>query len=326
MPWTESRSREEWLAEVRRRGERIRRRRRFSVAVIGAFALVLPVSTIAGYLVGPPDRSVELSVAGPAPAGGGSTAPMTPSVDGLVTGGLPAFPEWTSPSAGAPSQMTTTTEVHRPAVSADDRAADPTPPTTIRPVDNPVVGRAGPVGGSTPNGGTAAGGAALASIAPSPDPGVPGPCTASEVSLTLSIEKNTYVAGDRVIGSSVLEKRSAGTCLMPDWWVEIRVLDATGNDVSQGSSWNTSNSTDQADSWARNCGKDPCPRPVEAGALLTITFDWESRVCTPTPGPIVPVPGSPCPARPPGTYTVVAEWTGSGSGPPARRTFQLSPI
>ncbi|MDQ4069987.1 MAG: hypothetical protein M3203_11035, partial [Actinomycetota bacterium] len=42
MPWTESRSRDEWLAEVRRRGERIRRRRRLAVSAVGAVALLVP--------------------------------------------------------------------------------------------------------------------------------------------------------------------------------------------------------------------------------------------------------------------------------------------
>ncbi|HET7721551.1 MAG TPA: hypothetical protein VFK43_16400, partial [Acidimicrobiales bacterium] len=71
MPWTDSRSRDEWLAEVRRRGTRIRRRRRVALGAVGALALVLPVSVTAAVLSGGAERPVELSVAGPAPTGAG---------------------------------------------------------------------------------------------------------------------------------------------------------------------------------------------------------------------------------------------------------------
>jgi len=72
---TESRSRDEWLAEVRGRGERIRRRRRVTAALVGALALVLPVTALTTFLGGDGPRSVELTAAGPAPTGQVPSAP-----------------------------------------------------------------------------------------------------------------------------------------------------------------------------------------------------------------------------------------------------------
>ncbi len=108
MPSTESRSREEWLAEVQRRGTRIRRRRRIGFGVVGAFALVLPVSVTATVLRGGTERAVQVSVAGPAPAGG---------------------------------DMPTTTEVHRRVAVINGSVVESTPTKSVPPADDPVVER-----------------------------------------------------------------------------------------------------------------------------------------------------------------------------------------
>lgn len=332
MPWTESRSREEWLAEVRRRGERIRRRRQFTLAVVAAFALVLPMSAVAGYLVGPPDYAVELSVAGPAPepAGDVRTAPTTPEVDALVTPNVPTAVDQASPPSGASSFMTTTTEVHRGVASIVDPVVEPTvPPRTGAPADNPVVSRSNsgpepsPLARNSANG---AGTAALSSSVATASPGPLAPCTATDVSLTITLEKYSYGPGETVKGSATMEKVSAGTCLLPDWGVGLSILNASLKDVSQGSQrWATGNVSPQASNWTDACGTAGCRRPVEPGSIFIHTFEWESRDCMSPRGPIVPVPDDrPCPPFPAGSYKVVAEWTGPQAGPSARQTFDLA--
>ena len=104
-PTTETRSRDEWLAEVKRRGGRLRRRRRVGFGVAGALALVLPVSVTATVLSGGAERPVELSVAGPAPARGVEPLPAPPNE--LATGDVPAA----APTAEV-APPTTVAEVH----------------------------------------------------------------------------------------------------------------------------------------------------------------------------------------------------------------------
>jgi hypothetical protein len=301
LPWTESRSREDWLAEVRRRGERIRRRRRVTIAIVAAFAVVLPLSTVAGYLVGPPDRSVELSVAGP-PAGEVSRPPTTSAVDGLVTGGLPATTdEIAGPAAGAPSQITTTTEVHRPLASADDRAADPTPPTTVRSTDSPVIARADPAQPPTSSSGTgSAGGVGVASSG-SRGPGALASttrraCAAADVKLSLTTDKAIYAMGETVSGSLSVEKTSESDCLLERVDSEgfvytasaIRFQNAAGRVV--GSIINSSHSLSGV--------------PAEPKKAYTQPFSWDQQDCGSD--------GSTCLQVPAGSYTVVGEWTEIG--------------
>jgi hypothetical protein len=99
--------------------------------------------------------------------------------------------------------------------------------------------------------------------------------------------------------------------------------ESSSNNDSILQTWSMGSSIDQFENWGP-CLPDGCRQPVKQGRLYTYTFTWEARDCTPPPGPVVPAPGTPCPPFPPGTYTVIAEWTGRGAGPSARTTFQFT--
>jgi hypothetical protein len=316
LPWTESRSREEWLAEVRRRGERMRRRRQFSIAIAGAFALVLPMSAVAGYLAGQPDRTMELSVAGQATAGGVTTDPDDRAISQLA------------PAVALPTTTTTIAEVHNRLATVGGGSVAPTVP----PVDDPVV-RLTPTTlplatGSGGGGGGTAASPLLAANAPQASSEPAPPCAASEFRLTVTMDKDAFAAGERVRGSSVLEKRSPGTCAMPNWWIEIAFLDGAGKDMSElVQESGSSQSFDQDRKMTDSCreGGD-CRRVVETGPVYTHTFYWGTLDCSaPYAGPVVPVApdGSNCVPFPAGGYSVVATWTGPGAGPPTRSTFKI---
>ena len=324
MPWTDSRSRDEWLAEVQRRGTRIRRRRRVGFSVVGALALVLPVSLTATALRSGPERAVELSVAGPAPLGGMAPLPAPPNE--LATGEVPAA------ATAEATPATTIAEVHERVATINGMPAPrSSSPTSVPPSDDPVVGRSATTttiatSGSTSSpiqGGalSAQGGAASASLGPAL-----ATCVAEEFRLTVSVNKSTYSRGEAVSGSSTLEKRSAGTCLLPDWWLVISLRDGAGSDLQPDGTTTSSSIADQHERWVAPCRPGDCPRPVEPGPVFSHTFSWELIDCTnPPPGPVIPVPpdDSHCVPFPPGTYTVVSDWTGPGSGSPARTTFQV---
>jgi hypothetical protein len=304
LPWTESRSRDEWLSEVRRRGERIRRRRRFTAAVAGSFALVLPLSAVTGYLAGQPDRGVELSVAGPAPVD--SVPPDTGS-------------DVPPPPAGEPATTTTTTTVHGRVA-----AINGSPPPTIPPADDPVVRSTPTTAPPTISGGSL--GPSLAAATPAGS-AAPARCAVSEFSLTISLDKKVYGPSEPVSVSSTLEKRSPGTCLLPHWTVWITLLNSAGTDLTQDAgNYYSSSATEQSSKRVEPCGPGDCLRPVDPGPVYTATYRWDMIDCRNYPtGPVIPVPpdNSHCVPFPPGTYTVVADWQGPDAGAPARATFQI---
>lgn len=311
MPWTESRSRDEWLSEVRRRGERIRRRRRFTAAVAGSFALVLPLSVVTGYLAGQPDRGVELSVAGPAPVD--SVPPDT------------ASPQVPPPPAPADEPAPTTTTTTPPGRAG---AGTVSPPPTIPSGDDPVVRSTATTVPLPPLGTSSAGGGGLAAATPAGS-SAPAPerCVVSEFNVVISLDKKVYGPGEPVSVSSTLEKKSPGTCLVPDWSLWISLLNSAGTDLTQdaGSTY-SSNATDQSEKRDDPCRAGDCLRPVGPGSVYTATYKWEMIDCRNYPtGPVIPVPpdGSHCRPFPPGTYTVVADWHGPDAGAPARATFQI---
>jgi hypothetical protein len=315
LPWTESRSRDEWLSEVRRRGERIRRRRRLTATAAGAFALVLPLSAVTGYLAGQPERGMELSVAGPAPV---DTVPPDTAA--------PQVPPPPAPPADVPATTTTTMP---PAGPGRGGAGTGAPPPTIPAADDPVVRSTPTTTAPLPPLGTAGGGG-LAAATPlgsaEPPPG-PATCVESEFSLTLTLDKKTYGPGEPVNASSTLEKRSPGTCLLPDWWLEIILINSAGTDLTnEAGSTYSSSSADQHEKWVDPCRPGDCRRPVDPGPVFSATYRWGMFDCRSQPaGPVIPVPpdGSNCHPFPPGTYTVVAEWKGAWPGSPALTTFQI---
>ena len=317
-PTIETRSRDEWLAEVKRRGGRLRRRRRVGFGAVAALALVLPASVTAGVLTAGSERAVELSVAGPAPMGGMAPLPAPPNE--LATGEVPQVA--TTPEV-APT--TTVAEVHE-RVATINGVPGPRSSPTAPPADEPVVGRStattiAPSGstGSPSQDGTLS--ASTSSASPGP---APAPCVADEFRLTVTMEKSAFGPGERVEGSSVLEKRSPGTCLLPNWSIQASLLNGAGMDVSpKARGYGLSSTFNQAKDSDGPCGEN-CRGAVEPGAVFTHTFYWEPIDCTNVP-PVRPVPpdDSHCVPFPPGTYQVFADWSGPGSGPPASATFTI---
>ena len=301
MPWTESRSRDEWLAEVRRRGEHIRRRRRLATVLVGALALVLPLSAMATFL-GDADRGVELTATGlpprSAPAVTGELS-GPPTTSAASDGDVPASDGATTVEPTRPSgdlSPTATPEVHTRVPSTNDSA--PPPPAPARPVlpaDDPVVRPAptpppgdGGVGGS----GTGAG--------PPPGPPTNDPqvaaCPAADVTVSVTTEKGTYAPGETVRGSATLENGSATTCLLPTR-AFFRIVDTAGTTV--GSFVYTLELR--------------MPVKAEPGKTFTSAFTWDQTDCS----------GSSCVQVPAGTYVAVADWNESGpySG---RGSFQIT--
>ena len=303
MPWTESRSREEWLAEVQRRGTRIRRRRRIGMGVVGAFALVLPMSAVATTVMnGTPAREMEVSAAGPSPT---ATVPTTSPIVGSISGGggmAVVSPLEESPPVGAPS-TTTTTEVHQRVATGNGSSVEPTAPRSVSPADDPVVAALAPLGNAS------IAGAGGADIQPTPSttlPPRPRPttCTAADARVTLAMDQASYAGGQAVTGFATLAKTSQSDC-----WLELvsdgsvytriyfRVEDATGR-----SEWFEGTEISQC-----------CLEPADGARLLadfepqtsmTFRFVLETSNC----------PDSrQCVLRSAGTYSIVAEFMSRSS-------------
>ena len=294
---TELRSRDEWLAEVKRRGGRIKRRRQVTIAVVGVLSMVVPFSAVAGFLRADPDHEQELSVAGPAPSG---QVALDPAIDG--------------PSQPAPDQepATTTTiaEVQQP---ESTRVASPASPVAIPPSDDPVVR-------STTTTMAPANAVTLQTAPPTTLPAAPpassdvAPCTPADVRVVVTTDKRSYIPGERVQGSATAENQSAATCTLLNF-VPYEILNGGGRNVFQASQTYGYNSD------PRFTGEEA---KVAPGGTVTTTFYWQTSSCTEgAPS----VNDSPCGPFPPGTYTVVAPWGGTGPGSTGitgRTTFQVS--
>lgn len=297
MPWTGSRSREEWLAEVQWRGGRIRRRRRVRFGVVGALAMILPVSVTASALRHGPERAVELSAAGPEPVGDGATRPG------------PDAPTEPVPME-EPATTTTTAEVHQRVAVVNGSVSTTTPPSrSVPPADDPVVR-------STTTTAPAAISSALAGSPPPPTTVPPAatatalaPCAVTDLTVTVSTDQSTYGPGGTVKGSAVLENRSGRTCLAPAWEF-LEILNSAGVNVFSESA---------VTGFAGEPGNGDPNRKAEPGATYASTFYWAAAHCNDVPPVVV---NETCAGRfPAGTYTVVARWDGGVSG---RTTFRLS--
>jgi hypothetical protein len=303
---TETRSRDEWLAEVKRRGGRLRRRRRLTMAFGSVLALVLPVSALATFL-GNPDSDVRQVVAGPAP----STAPSGGViVDSPVDGpGVPVLTE-EAPTTTTTQPQLRVEPVHdrtQPptggsgsAARADDAVVQPAPTTTV-PSNNALT--------ATPST------SPTTTVPPAATQPPAAPCVAKEFVLSVGIDKRSYGPGETISGSSTLAKMSDGTCQWPDWWVEIKILNDAGKDVMASGQSLRSSTENHAEP-----GEPGAPYTAKNGPVLVFTFDWANCALS---SAIVPADPQACLPFPPGTYTAVAEWVGPGSGPSARMPFQL---
>jgi hypothetical protein len=268
------RSREELLADVQRRGGRIRRRRRTATALAGALALVLPITALLA-IGSRPDREVHVTAAGP--TGVNVASPADPVVDATTTTLVSAAVDQVVPTTvpdvqdqgpGVPSRVppaepTTTVPTTRPA-AVDDPVIRP---TTTAPAASTIVQP--PV----PSTAIAAGAGPLAA------------CPVADVRVTVTVEKATYAPGETARWTSTLENRSQTTCAVSGR-AFFHVEDAGGRTVGAFA----------------HTADFQLPVKAEPGKTITNGFTWDQRDCS----------GSACVQVPAGTYVVVAEWTEAG--------------
>ena len=282
MPWTEvdpevRHSRDQVLADVLRRGGRMRRRRRKATALAAAVAVLVPVVAFvaAGGLV---DHGVRLSVAGP---GAG------PSVDLLVPTTIVDIAAAVDPTpavTAAPTMPATTVPI-----TFRGGATNPEPSTVVVPqvdVDEPVVRPARPATTSTVAAGVAA---SPASAVPADGGGGPPTtvplCPVSQVKVTVATDKATYAPGETVRWTSTLTNASSTTCAVSGR-AFFHVEDGSGATV--GSFPHTADYQ--------------LPVKADPGRSFTSSLSWDQTNCA----------NGPCARVPAGTYTVVAEWTEAG--------------
>ena len=285
MPWTESRSRDEWLAEVTRRGERIRRRRRAAFSGLAGAALLAPALAVASLTVGnDAEPQFQVAAGGPVSTAGTGGLPV-PTVFGgevvLTTTTLAAAETGGGQSiAPAAPSVTTTTEVHRRVSSINGSASPapggdpvirPSPTTTLASYGDDGVQSSPPLS-PTPN-----------ATLPQNDPNLSA-CPVSDVRVTVSIEQPSYAPGETVRWSSTLENRSTTTCLVSGR-AFFSVEDPAGRTV--GSFAYTANYM--------------LPVKAEPGKKITNSGSWDQKDCS-----------SACVQVPAGTYVVVAGWTEGG--------------
>jgi hypothetical protein len=296
LPWTESRSREEWLAEVRRRGERIRRRRLLAVSAVGAVALLAPAFAVASYTIdGDRGRRLQVAAEGPPPSRG-ATGPSLPSViaggQALSTtttlAGAEPLPEVTAPSGPLYSTTTTAADVNRRASpttvvpSYDDPVVRPTPSTTV------TDGNSSRSSGATTS-------PTVTTLPPPPGEPTLSACPTGDVKVTVVVGKPTYAPGETVSWSSTIENRSPTACLMSGR-AFFHVEDTAGKIV--GSFAYTADYM--------------LPVKAEPGKTITNSGTWDQKDCS----------GPACTQVPAGAYVVVAGWTEGGPWT-GRGSFQI---
>lgn len=279
-PTTETRSRDEWLAEVKRRGGRLRRRRRAGFGAVAALALVLPASLMAGVLTAGSERAVELSVAGPAPMGGMAAMPATTALLEAEAGDVPA------PAVEAPA--TTVAEVHERVASINGVPGPrSSTPTSMPPGDDPVVRPTTTVAppvtlarpAESPNQPTAL---SAPSSAASPLP----PCPAQALQIDVVPSKATFSLGETATGMSFVQTGWAADCLLPVP-ASFRIENvATGQVVG----------------FSAAVTEHPSPLVAQPGKTYTSTFSWDQKDCS----------GSMCVQVPAGLYQAVVQWTDGG--------------
>lgn len=243
------RSRDEMLAEVLRRGGRIRTRRRTAMALAGVLALVLPVGAFVA-MVPDADRAVNVTAAG------------TP---------LPSDPLPSTGADGLPADVTTTTVIEQGTEPAAPPSTTPVaPPTTVRagaPATTTATTR--PAIGATPTttapSGNSSSGPALTTPTTAQPAGL-AVCPVADVRVTVSTGKATYAPGETVTGSSILENRSGVACLVSARGF-FHIEDAAGRIVS-----NFAYTADFR-----------MPVKAEPGQTFSSTFAWDQRNCSSNP-------------------------------------------
>ncbi len=328
MPWTESRSREEWLAEVQRRGSRIRRRRRVGFGVVGAFALVLPVSVTATALRSGPERAVEVSVAGPAPAGGVAEPTTTMPIPGGGGSGVLAAvaPEERTPPAGAPS-TTTTTEVHqRVASPTGGSVVDATPSRGTPP-------GADPVGGPTSTAAPAESRPAETKTDAPPAPKVfpimtLRPCAKSEVKVAVTTDKAVYARGETILGTWTMEKLPGADCRL-EGLTSDSVYTRTNFHFETSAGRELGSYIGASNFFAFEVAAEP-----QKAYSSSFGMSWDQKDCSIALLGVEPSTPSECAQALPGTYALAFEWNGAETDDPSsvgsphftgRATFRIGP-
>lgn len=283
-PTIETRSRDEWLAEVKRRGGRLRRRRRVGFASVAALAMVLPVSLTAAALRTGPERAVELSVAGPAPVptDGATGTPSTSPVDEPVADGSAATTDEAPPLAGAPSPTTTTTEVHRRVATVRDPVVEPTPrtvPASVPPADDPVVASPPTTLALAPTSTVPVSSATGTTLSTTGTQSRPM-CLGSEFGFRVGTDKSAYATGEPVKVVATVEKRTATACRLPSQ-VHVRIDNSAGQNVV-------------AFPYTIDI---VVPDNAEPGMTFTGSYTWDQRDCV----------NASCAQAPAGTYVVYGE-------------------
>lgn len=290
MPWTDvdpevGHSRDQVLADVVRRGGRLRRRRRTAAALAAAVAVLIPVVAFVAAGGMTVDRPVRLTVAGPGPAR--QAVPFVPTsvVDG--PSGVDPMPA----VSVAPSVPASTV----PSTPLLGGATNPEPSTVVAPrvdVDDPIVRPPRPVPTTAALAVGANSGAASSPALTTPiglDGGSPPttvpPCPLSQVKVTVATDKASYAPGETVRWTSTLTNASGTTCAVSGR-AFFHVEDASGATV--GSFPHTADYM--------------LPVKAEPGRAFTSSFSWDQTNCA----------NGPCIRVPAGTYTVVAEWTEAG--------------
>ena len=293
MPST--RSHKEWLAETRRRGECIRRRRRTLAALVGAVALALPVFALATLVGGATDRELRLAAAGapPAPAGTTVTTQGPPDAGSADESTAPTIQNFATPTT-VPERPEPGTRRPAPSAGPDESENRRVPLDGSSSTTSTSVPRAGDPPSSTTSTSAPGGGgppsnvASIAAASPASPPvrSTLEACRPEAVVVGVTTEKSTYAPGETVSGASTIENRSATACLLPTR-AFVRIDDGDGASVG-GFAYTT---------------EYRLPVRAEPGQRFTSGFTWDQRNCS----------GSPCvPARI-GAYVVVAEWTEGGS-------------
>jgi hypothetical protein len=283
LPWTEGvpRSREEILADVLRRGERIRRRRRTATGLAGTLAVLVPVLVFVSLAPGG-DKKGRVIAAGPVVSFStdaasattvGPTGMTTPPTTGLVV--------------VEPSPPSTVPSIARRGGAVNPEAT--TVVTTRIDLDDPVL-RPAPLSTTIPAGTGNAASPVLPPSTPTTSPGAPpdaalAPCPVAAVKVAVTTDKPAYAPGETVRWTSTLENASGTTCLVSGR-AFFHVEDAAGTTV--GSFPHTADFQ--------------LPVRAEPGRTFTSSSSWDQTNCA----------AGPCVHVPPGMYTVVADWTEAG--------------
>ena len=292
MAWTyedeqPTRTRDELLSKVQRRGHELRRRRRASRRLVSVGALVAVVGIVGALTTGSGgDRQVQVATEGPPP----TTAAEPPSEPALnQSQAVPAGP---STTAAGPLTL--------PGLSPDPM---PAPPPSPGPMPAPPPGgttvTTPPATWSIPSTTPTAG---PATTSTSTAPRQPR-CGAEHLTVTAAPDKPAYGPGERVMVTSTILNRTAAVCY---YWVSYSfsyvVSDSAGRPIISG--------TTHDDAFE--------DIPLAPGETVTRTdASWNQIICT---GDI-----RTCTRAAPGDYTIRVTWGITHPSMEAVATFTLVP-